>query len=137
MEDIKVLLPQINLGPDSAKHIITKNFHVATHALKAKGVLEHFAELWSCCIASAHTVQFSHVFTEKDVLKISLILLNILYRSLKMGAYPSARCRWLFSSSGIFLFRNFLFLNTMIWMLPVYLFIPQNMDATNSSVFLH
>lgn len=70
LEDIKVLLPQINSGPDSAKHIITKDFNEATHALKAEGVLQHFAESGPRCVTTAlitHIVQFSRVFTEKDV----------------------------------------------------------------------
>lgn len=45
-----VLLPQINSGPDSAKHVITKDFNEATHALKAEGVLQHFAESGPYCI---------------------------------------------------------------------------------------
>lgn len=83
LEDIKVFLPQINSGPDSAKHVITKDFNEAAHALKAKGVLEHFAELGPCCIATAliaHIVQFGHVCTQKAVLKTPLILLNTSYR---------------------------------------------------------
>lgn len=70
MEDIKALLPQINSGPDSAKHIITKDFNEATHALKAEGVLQHLAELGPFSITTAliaHIVQFSHVFTGKDI----------------------------------------------------------------------
>lgn len=49
LEDIKVLLPQINSGPDSAKHVITKDFNEATHALKAEGVLQSFAESGPYC----------------------------------------------------------------------------------------
>lgn len=68
MEDIKVLLPQINSGPDSAKHVITKDFNEATHALKAEGVLQHFAEsgLTYNPALITHMGQFSHVFAEKD-----------------------------------------------------------------------
>lgn len=58
MEDIKVFLPQIKSGPDSAKHIITKDFAGAPHALKAGGVHQHFAEFgpYSITVALIHTL---------------------------------------------------------------------------------
>lgn len=105
MEDIKVFLPQINSGPDSAKHVITKDFNEATHALKAKGVLEHFAELGPCCIATAdytHCAVQSCLYSE-GCFKDTTNSFKHLIQAVKMGTFPSARYRWFFTSSGTFL----------------------------------